>query len=209
MAEWKKNALTNAGIALIARAVAGETNIIFTRVETGDGEFQDTEDLSKVTALKNPKQSFFFSACEVLNENTAHLKYIISNVNPDSSKLTEGYYIRETAIYARAADQDDEILYAVAVAAENKADWIPAYNGLQPATVTTDWYTEVSNAEEVQIVAGEGAYALADDVNDLRRRFLDLERMVLSGKIYTKVQTGAGAELTTAVGKNLAFVRNL
>lgn len=163
--EFNPSVITAAGQALIAEAIAGNLNIIFTKIETGDGTHAASEDLTQITELVSPKQEFPLTSKEVLNQNTVHLKYIVSNVNPDETPLTQGYYVKELALYAKS-DQAGatEVLYAVTTAIEGKADWLPPYNELQPSTITMDWYTAVGNASTVSIQDGASAYALADDL---------------------------------------------
>ena len=94
------------------------------------------------------------------------MKYVISNVNPDSSPLTVGYYVREVGIYAHVTGES-EILYAVAIADADTADYMPEYDELQPATITMDWFITVGNTENITIQASPSAYALAEDLEEL------------------------------------------
>lgn len=166
--EFNPSVITTAGLALITEAMAGNLNIIFTKIETGDGTHAAGEDLTQITELVSPKQEFPLTSKEVLNQNTVHLKYIVSNVNPDQTPLTQGYYVKELALYAKSDQQGaTEVLYAVTTAIEGKADWLPPYNELQPSTITMDWYTAVGNASTVSIQDGASAYALADDLGQV------------------------------------------
>ena len=166
--EFNPSVITTAGQALIAEAIAGNINIIFTKIETGDGTHAEGEDLSQLTQLTSPKQQFPLTSKEVLNSNTVHLKYIVSNVNPDQTPLTTGYYVKELGLYAKSdLVGATEVLYAVATVIEGRADWLPPYNELQPSTITMDWYTAVGNASTVTIQDGASAYALADDLGQV------------------------------------------
>ena len=166
--EFNPSVITTAGQALIAEAIAGNINIIFTKIETGDGTHAEGEDLSQLTQLTSPKQQFPLTSKEVLNANTVHLKYIVSNVNPDQTPLTTGYYVKELGLYAKSdLVGATEVLYAVATVIEGRADWLPPYNELQPSTITMDWYTAVGNASTVTIQDGASAYALADDLGQV------------------------------------------
>ena len=135
MAEYRNAVTTRKGLALIAKAIAGQCNISFTKIEAGDGAYDDDEDTSKATSLKSKKQEFPISAKEVFNQSTVRLKYIVSNVNPDGSPLVEGYSVTGVGLYANDPDEG-EILYAIAVAVNDKWDHLPAYNGLLPSTIT-------------------------------------------------------------------------
>ncbi len=165
--EFNPSVITAAGQALIAEAIAGNLNIIFTKIETGDGTHAAGEDLTQITELVSPKQEFPLTSKEVLNQNTVHLKYIVSNVNPDETPLTQGYYVKELALYAKSDQQGaTEILYAVTTAIEGKADWLPPYNELQPSNITMDWYTAVGNASTVSLEAPNRMYLYDDSTTD-------------------------------------------
>ncbi len=165
--EFNPSVITEEGQALIAAALAGDINIVFTKIVTGDGTHSPDEDLSQLTELTSPKQEFPLTAKEILNSSTIHLKYIVSNVNPDSTPLTVGYYVKELGLYAKS-DQEgaEEILYAVATAVDGSADWLPPYNELQPSTITMDWYTAVGNASTVTLETPNRTYIYDDTTTD-------------------------------------------
>ncbi len=169
MAQYKRSVMTNAGVSLARQAMDSEITLVFTKIETGDGTHNDGEDLKECVALKNTVQSFTLASKKIEDGKTLHLKGIISNVNQDGSHLMEGYRIKEVGIFAKAAG-GDEILYAIAIAEEDHADFIPKYDTNQPATVTIDWYTTVGNMANIQLTSLPSAYASAEDVADLINR---------------------------------------
>lgn len=178
MAQFNQMVPTKVGLALLAKAQAGECKIVITKAVSGDGEW--TTDLSDATALKSQKQSFGISSKEIQNDTTVNIKAIISNQN-----LNEGYYIREYGIMAAEADESEEsetgyvagteVLYAILTAQEDKADYLPPYNSISPQTITMETLITVASAAEVTILAGTGAYALADDLNALEGRVDEAE----------------------------------
>ena len=167
MAQYSRTVLTDAGVILARRMMDETITMEFTRIVTGDGQYSSGEDLAARTALKSQKQSFPLSSRSLTDEDRVlHLKYVISNVNPDSSPLTVGYYVREVGIYAHVTGES-EILYAVAIADADTADYMPEYDELQPATITMDWFITVGNTENITIQASPSAYALAEDLEEL------------------------------------------
>lgn len=167
MAQYSRTVLTDAGVILARRMMDETITMEFTRIVTGDGQYSSGEDLAARTALKSPKQSFPLSSRSLTDEDRVlHLKYVISNVNPDSSPLTVGYYVREVGIYAHVTGES-EILYAVAIADADAADYLPEYDELQPSTITMDWFITVGNTENITIQASPSAYALAEDLEEL------------------------------------------
>lgn len=167
MAQYSRTVLTDAGVILARRMMDETITMEFTRIVTGDGQYSSGEDIAARTALKSQKQSFPLSSRSLTDEDRVlHLKYVISNVNPDSSPLTVGYYVREVGIYAHVTGES-EILYAVAIADADTADYLPEYDELQPATITMDWFITVGNTENITIQASPSAYALAEDLEEL------------------------------------------
>ena len=172
MGLYKDSRLTTQGKELITRALVGNTKIIFTNIAFGDGSHAESDDITTLTKLKNQKQLFPISGKETINEKTVHLKFVASNINTNGDSLKEGYFIRELGIYAKPdVEGAEEILYSVAVEISGKGDYMPPYNDLAPSTITMDWYTEVSDAENVLIQASDSAYALAEEFNKLDEEF--------------------------------------
>jgi len=143
--------LTTKGIALLAKAQAGRCTIKLTKAETGNGSYAKGEDLKARTALKSRKQTFPLNTVRTQNATNVYVKFIITN-KQDGGNLAQGYYVKEVGIFATDPDEG-EILYAIATAVENQWDYMPSYNNLLPSTITLEFLTEVSNAENVTIVA--------------------------------------------------------
>lgn len=169
MAKYAQSVMTNAGIDLARRAMDSEITLEFTRIASGDGTYSSSEDLKERTALINQLQNFGISSREVLEDNTLHLKGIISNVNEDGTSLTTGYSIREVGLFAKASTDTSDTLFAIAVSDDNP-DYIPQYDSLQPATVTEDFYVTVSNTANVTVTSDPSAYAAATDLQKLTDR---------------------------------------
>lgn len=161
MATLNSAVLTAQGIALLAKAQAGRTNIRFTKAATGDGSYLVGESLVERKILKAQKQVFPISTISIVNSATVYLKFIISNKQP-SGNLAAGYYVKEIGIFAHDPNEG-EILYAIATAVINQWDYLPAYNDLLPSTITIEFYTEVNNAETVYLKAGGGASVTQED----------------------------------------------
>lgn len=169
MGTYNKSVITEAGLALIAKTVAGEvTDINITRVVTDDSDYSTVED---VTALEQPlheRHSFLISSKHVVNQKTVFLRTVITN----KDIYDAGYRIGALCVLAEDPDKG-EILYAIATAEEGKGDHFDAYNGYLPSTITIDFYVEVSNAEQVIINGGASGTASSADLDDLRH---DMEK---------------------------------
>lgn len=167
--------LTTKGIALLAKAQAGECTIELTKAASGSGSYDDDDDLQSMTALKNQQQEFDITGVYTQNETNVYVKFIITN-NPDSGALTTGYYVTEVGIFATDPDEG-EILYAIATAIEDQWDYMPSYNSYLPATITVEFLIEVSNASEVTIVALNQTYVY--DTSDGTKYVIGVEDGVL------------------------------
>ena len=163
MAQFKEAVLTQKGIALLAKAQAEQSVITFTRAVTGNGVYSEGEDLSHKTALKSYKQEFAITTLRRQNETNVYARFSITN-NPASGPLTHGYKVTEIGLMANDPD-DGEILYGLAVADEDTADYLPAYDDLLPAVIGVDFLIEVDNAETVNISTDLSAYATNADLD--------------------------------------------
>ena len=160
--------ITTKGLNLRARAEAEELVLQFTKVAIGNGDYDGSEDLMPLTDLKSKKQELGINS-KTYEENTISLKTVVSNTD-----LTEGYYIKEIGVYAQDPDEG-EILYSISVEMDDKWDYLPAEEW-GPASIQYSLDTAISNADQVEIKPGSGAYALAEDLEAIQNpEFEDYE----------------------------------
>lgn len=166
--------LTDAGAKLLTRAQAGEVTIEFTRMATGSGTYNASEkelaSLQKRRALKTPKNSYKLSRIFVYSEHSVKVTALITNQDPVSqgTLVQEGYNINEVGLFAkpRGTGDGEEVLYSIAVTAGSTGDFMPPYNGYNPAQITQDFFVTVDNSATVTINTA-GAALLASDANTL------------------------------------------
>lgn len=163
MARFKKAVITEKGLALVTKVQMGSTTLKFTKIATGAGSYGD-EDVGNRTELKDKKQEFSLSSISVVDNDTVKLRAVISNPG-----LETGYYIREIGLFAQDPD-DGEILYSLAVAYDGQWDYLPAESEVSPATINLDTFSSVANASTVTIQGGTGAYASAEDLENLAEK---------------------------------------
>ena len=165
MSSFRDAYLTDAGAELLAKMIAEGTKIEFVKMVIGNGVYEEEERskdaIKKRTELKNQKQEFGFESITTSGEGRVTLKALIHNKN-----VTEGYRMTEIGIIAKIkGDTTTEgELYSVAVAEE--ADYLPSES--TPITYIQEYNTQISNAENVVISIEESAYALAEDVLQIR-----------------------------------------
>lgn len=166
--------MTNGGAALLTKAQAGECKIEFTRIVVGNGSYTSAEEtvaaLQARTALKSAQNSYTLSDISVYSDYSVKVTALITNQDPVTLEtlVTTGYYINEIGLYAKEADGDDdtEVLYSIATTAGENGDFMPPYNGYNPAQITQDYYATVNNSAEVTINSS-GAALLAEDANTI------------------------------------------
>ncbi|GFI27544.1 hypothetical protein IMSAGC012_02671 [Lachnospiraceae bacterium] len=167
--------MTNAGARLLTRAQAGEVKIQFTRIATGNGTYTAAEKtlaaLQARTTLKAQKNSYPLSDIDVFSDYSVKVTALITNLDPVTREILvkQGYYINEMGLYAKPAGEPDsaEVLYSVTVTAGENGDFMPPYNGYNPAQIIQDYFATVDNSAEVTINS-TGAALLAEDANKLR-----------------------------------------
>lgn len=167
--------MTNAGARLLTRAQAGEVKIQFTRIATGNGNYSAAEKtlaaLQARTALKAQKNSYPLSDIDIFSDYSVKVTALITNKDPVTGQtlVTQGYYINEMGLYAKpeGAENSAEVLYSVTVTAGENGDFMPPYNGYNPAQIIQDYFATVNNSAEVTINS-TGAALLVEDANKLR-----------------------------------------
>ena len=166
--------MTNGGARLLTRAQAGEIKIEFTRMVTGNGTYSAQEKtiaaLQARTALKALKNSYTLSRVFVFSEHSVKVTALITNQDPVTREtlVSAGYYINEVGLYAKpaGAGNDQEVLYSISVTAGDNGDFMPPYNGYNPAQITQDFFVTVDNSATVTINTA-GAALLVEDANTM------------------------------------------
>ena len=166
--------MTNNGAALLARAEAGQIRLQFVAIAVGNGSYSASEKtlaaLQARTGLKAEKNRYALSDISVYAERSVKVTALITNQDPVTHEtlVTAGYYINEIGLYAKAEGAADStaVLYSIAVTAGTNGDYMPPYNGYNPAQITQDWIATVNNSATVTIQS-TGAALLAEDANKL------------------------------------------
>ena len=154
MAEFNSHIITNAGRNLLARALAGEGKVIFTKAAFGDQKYSGN--LREVTELKNKKLDL--NVMNIRNDNgTAVLTVQISNQNVDQSFQTE-----EFGVYAKIEGDATEILYSYTTAVS--ADTFPNNRLGKTYESIQEIYMAISNDVEAEIYVRDGVIYLTRDI---------------------------------------------
>ena len=169
MQPYNKAVMTDKAIELLNKAQAGLCQIEITRMAIGDGEYLSAEKkeeyLKGQLELKNEKNSYPISSKGVSSDNSIIITAILSNQDPITFEtlIEKGYCISEIGIFAKENGTDDEILYSIAVA-EKLGDYMPAFEGSNPAQIIQSYQITVNNMETAEVVINyAGAAMLASE----------------------------------------------
>ena len=194
MAEFSKLYLTKRGQALVAKIMAGATNIQFTKVSTSSKVYAESA-LEALTALENVQQTNNVTKVTISNNTSVRVETAFTN-----EKLTAGYYLRCLGLYAKDPDLG-EILYAVCVETSGLC-YMPAYNGVTVSSAYIQLYTTVGNSDNVNLAVYSGAYATIEDINAMEAEIADLRAYVgyTDGDIYGVEVDFANKKFTRLAG---------
>lgn len=194
MAEFSKLYLTKRGQALVAKIMAGATNIQFTKVSTSSKVYTESA-LEALTALENVQQTNNVTKVTISNNTSVRVETAFTN-----EKLTAGYYLRCLGLYAKDPDLG-EILYAVCVETSGLC-YMPAYNGVTVSSAYIQLYTTVGNSDNVNLAVYSGAYATVEDISAMEAEIADLRAYVgyTDGDIYGVEVDFANKKFTRLAG---------
>ncbi len=206
MARYNNVLLTEQGRVLLSRVQMGECDLVITRAGTGDRIHGDEIDLTTLTQLGNEIQSFPISAYKRDGSNIK-LSFVATNFIPESGTgLEEEYYIQEIGIFARASNEEEEVLYGItkAVAAVH----MPAYDEASPTTATFTIKSYVGSSANVVIQESSEAYVpsaqyeeemelVAEQINELKKSVSDGKSAVASAITAMGVSTESDATFET------------
>ena len=160
MASIKRTGITDKGKDLIAREVAGATDLTFTKISASNNKLADAVNLETLINLDGIKQTVNVSKIEKLGTSQVKVTATFNN-----SGLMNGYSMESLGIYARDT-AGTETLFAVTVA--DKADFMPATNGINLSTVTVEFLFNISNTENISLSVNTEALATAEMLNLLK-----------------------------------------
>lgn len=162
MAEFSMLVTTKKGQELIAKMLSGEQKIIFTKVSSSDAEYT-VDQLEGVEEITSIKQSNSVSKVSRTNDTTVKVEAVFTNTD-----LTEGYYMRTIALYAKNEESED-VLYAVAVETSGNC-YVPAFSGITVSGAYIQLSTTVSNAENVTVEVDNSVFATIGNIKDIQEQ---------------------------------------
>lgn len=165
MGNFNNNAITDIGRSLFAEVQAGAV-FIPTRIVIGSGEIPTGKTPATMTAVVSPVASLTINKKERTPDGKAIFGGVYSNKD-----ITEAFYFRELAIYAKAEYRDEngtvtqevpECLYSYGNAGST-ADYMPAYSTSTVVERQMDLVVYVGNNTAVDLTIASGVYVTREE----------------------------------------------
>lgn len=164
MGAFRNAVTTERGKALLAKAVAGEVSLQFTKVAVSEELLAG--ELTQRTTIGAIKQESAVSVIWRENSSTVSVGASFSN-----EKLEQGYYARNIGLYA--LDGGQEILFSISVASDT-ADYMPANTGAGISSLSVNLSIAISDATKIAIVVDNNTYATVSQILDIQQNYLPL-----------------------------------
>ena len=158
--EFKQSVITTQGRSLMAKLLTGSTTATFTKIATSSKVYTDVQ-LAGLATLGEVQQT---TTVQVKANNSST---ITAEGGIENTGIKAGYYINTIGLYAKEEGKS-EILYSVAAAKVN--GYIPADTGVSKTGIVIKIYTEIGNADQVNLVVDPGATATINNINDVNKR---------------------------------------
>lgn len=174
MAQWKPYTITDVGRAVLARAIASQTEMRITSVRTSSTAY-DEAILDSLTKLDNIKQTFPVIAEEVVNQSTVKVTANLTNKD-----LSEGYTMQTLGVYVSSYDREEETLFAVSTAAH--PDFWDAGTVGMIQSVLMQIYLKTDTASAITITVDMDSYVTKGFLEQTKLELLNAMHPV--GSIY-------------------------
>lgn len=209
MASYNDTVLTNSGIAILNRVLAGKCTVTFTRAVSSIADYsgKTLSELQALTSLASIEQNGVATRFDVRSETMVSIDLLFTNKD-----LQNSYEIKTIGLYAKASDSSTEVLYAVATASDPET--MPAYVDQKLAKFTLTLYTKVGQADKTSItITDEGVVksingTLTPDVNgdvtvDDSSHAKYIEAELINGHLLVPLVDDSGNPVTDQAGNQL------
>ena len=147
--------VTRRGFELLGKALAGK-ELCYTRVAYGNSEVNSAvieptaEEMFEFNGLINEKKECPILSIKFIGGGMAAITFAVHN-----DDVTEGFFIRETGIFARDPDTGEEILYCYRNTGV-KVKWLPSSNGTEVWRLRVSATTAIANATNITAIIDAG-----------------------------------------------------
>lgn len=186
MATYNQFVVTDAGRALLAKAVANKGTFTVSSIKTSSHTYTQSA-IAALTSLADVKQIFPLASATTVDSTTVKLQFNVTNVG-----LNTSYTLATLGVYATY--NGSETLFAVSTA--NNPDVMNAEQaGALVRNILTTIYIKTANASSISIAVDMDTYVTKAMLDAAEKKALDLAHPV--GSVYLQV---GGTDPATAFG---------
>lgn len=177
---WSNAVITNLGLALQAKLIAGNT-LAITKVQIGAG-YVSPGLLMQQTAVTDPKKTMtMVSSITYPEDGKCAIK-----INIDNDDVTTGYTAMQVGFYAQDPDLG-EILYFIAQAENGTGTIVPADYEMPGYSAEWTFYFKYGLADDVTVVVDPaGATTMTEVQNYVIQNFVQKAGDSMTGDLYIK-----------------------
>lgn len=157
MANFQNNVMTDVGRIMFAEVEIGAV-FVPTKIVMGSGRIPAGKTERTMTAVVAPEATLEISGKQKTNDGYAIISGVYSNED-----ITEDFYFRELALYAKAGEDGEEVLFSYGNAGE-AADYMPAYTSGTPVQRQIDLAFYIGNDAQVDLTIADGVYVTMDQL---------------------------------------------
>lgn len=159
---------TNAGKALLSRALSGDCAVKFTSLALGSGELS-SQAIAAMTGLIAEQKRVGLEVYQRIDAETVNVRGTFNN-----SELAAGFHWREVGLFAQNPDDPDnraaDILYCYQNAGD-LAEYIPSVDS-EVMEKTISLTTKISDAAEVTAILLSEVYASKEDFEEVASTYV-------------------------------------
>lgn len=186
MATYNQFVVTDAGRALLVKAVANKGTFTVSSIKTSSHTYTQSK-IATLTSLADVKQSFPLASATTVDSTTAKLQFNVTNVG-----LNTSYTLATLGVYATY--NGSETLFAVSTA--NNPDVMNAeQTGALVRNILTTVYIKTANASSISIAVAMDTYITKAMLDAAETRALDRAHPI--GSVYLNI---GGTDPATAFG---------
>ena len=186
MATYNQFVVTDAGRALLAKAVANKGTFTVSSIKTSSHTYTRSA-IAALTSLDDIRQSFPLAAATTVDSTTIKLEFNVTNVG-----LSASYTLATLGVYA--THNNSETLFAVSTA--NNPDVMNAEQaGALVRNILATVYIKTSNASSISIAVAMDTYVTKAMLDVAETKALDRAHPI--GSVYLNI---GGADPATAFG---------
>lgn len=186
MATYNQFVVTDAGRALLAKAVANKGTFTVSSIKTSSHTYTQNA-IAALTSLDDIRQSFPLASATTVDSTTIKLEFNVTNVG-----LSASYTLATLGVYATY--NNSETLFAVSTA--NSPDVMNAEQaGALVRNILTTVYIKTSNASSISIAVAMDTYVTKAMLDAAETKALDRAHPI--GSVYLNI---GGTDPATAFG---------